>query len=171
MNYDTTHLMTSCWFDDRRVYSKRKLEIISMTADTLTIALISTIKVPLSVIKSSRLQLTFTANQENQPKSAVYTPFQATTKSSGSSLSNKVHQTPADVFNKPDETLEINCTHSVQSYNQILWYKQSNGQLQFLGYVYLDNATPETGVNVKMKGSANKDQTCTLTIEELSLSS
>ena len=91
--------------------------------------------------------------------------------STGSSLSDNVHQTPADVFIKPDETLEINCTHSIQNYNLILWYKQSDRQLQLLGYMLATSGNPEAGLGVKIEGSAAKDQNCTLTIEKLSLSS
>ncbi|XP_078145579.1 M1-specific T cell receptor beta chain-like isoform X9 [Centroberyx gerrardi] len=91
---------------------------------------------------------------------------------SGSSLSDQVYQTPADMYNKPGETAKLNCSHSIQSYDQILWYKQSkNKQMQFLGYMFADNGNPETGIPVKMDGSANKDETSTLTIEGLSLNS
>ncbi|KAF1374492.1 hypothetical protein PFLUV_G00229660 [Perca fluviatilis] len=90
---------------------------------------------------------------------------------SGSSLSDRVYQTPAHVFNKPKEMAKINCSHSIDSYNQILWYKQSNRQLQFLGYMFSTSGNPEAGLGVKIEGSAEKDQNCTLTIEELSLSS
>uniref|UniRef100_A0A8C4FC41 Ig-like domain-containing protein n=1 Tax=Dicentrarchus labrax TaxID=13489 RepID=A0A8C4FC41_DICLA len=84
---------------------------------------------------------------------------------------DQVHQTPADMYNTPGGTAEINCSHSIQSYDRILWYKQTERQLQFLGYLYFNNGYPETGVKVKIAGSANKDQNCTLTIEELQLNS
>lgn len=66
----------------------------------------------------------------------------------------------------------MKCSHSVQSYNQILWYKRSErGGLTLLGYMYLDNSNPEPGVNLLMEGSADKDRSCTLTLKELSVSS
>uniref|UniRef100_A0A667YSY3 Ig-like domain-containing protein n=1 Tax=Myripristis murdjan TaxID=586833 RepID=A0A667YSY3_9TELE len=54
----------------------------------------------------------------------------------GSSLSDKVHQSPADMYKKPGETAQLNCSHNIQSYDRILWYRQSeNQQMQFLGYM------------------------------------
>lgn len=90
----------------------------------------------------------------------------------GSSLSNQVHQTPPDIYIKNrGETTTISCSHSVDSYGRILWYKQAdNGKLQFLGYVYANSPNPEPGLGVKMKGRANKGQTCTLTTEKLNSS-
>nr|CBK52290.1 TCR beta chain [Dicentrarchus labrax] len=90
---------------------------------------------------------------------------------SGSSLSEQVYQTPADMYNTPGGKAEINCSHSIQSYDRILWYKQTERQLQFLGYMLANIRNPENGVNVKMEGSANKGQICTLIIEELQLNS
>lgn len=87
--------------------------------------------------------------------------------STGSSLSDQVYQTPADMYNK-GQTAKIKCSHSIENYNQILWYKQmKDGKLQFLGYMYSKDGYPEAGLNVKIEGSANKDKTCTLTIEGL----
>ncbi|XP_062296126.1 M1-specific T cell receptor beta chain-like [Scomber scombrus] len=94
---------------------------------------------------------------------------------SGSSLSDKVKQTPAHMYNKPEEQVNINCSHSIQNYDRILWYKQVNKQLQFLGYflgyVNYEDGKPEPGVNVTMEGSASKDQICTLIIKEVDLNS
>uniref|UniRef100_A0A3B3WQH6 Ig-like domain-containing protein n=1 Tax=Poecilia mexicana TaxID=48701 RepID=A0A3B3WQH6_9TELE len=92
--------------------------------------------------------------------------------SSGASLSDQVHQTPADMFYKPGEAAVINCSHTIDSYDRILWYKHSNGnQMQFLGYMNIKFGTPEPGVKVKINGSANKNDLCTLTVEDLSVSS
>ncbi|XP_053192292.1 M1-specific T cell receptor beta chain-like [Scomber japonicus] len=92
---------------------------------------------------------------------------------SGSSLSDQVHQTPAHMYKKPGEQVNISCSHSIQSYNRILWYKQlkDRRQLDFLGYMMGDSGLPETGSGVNITGSANKDQNCTLTVEGLKLNS
>ncbi|XP_049452753.1 M1-specific T cell receptor beta chain-like [Epinephelus fuscoguttatus] len=90
---------------------------------------------------------------------------------SGSSLSDQVFQTPADIYSMPGQPAKITCHHTIPTYNQILWYKQSKTQLQFLGYVYYKDRYPEAGLGVKMEGVADKDQNCTLTIEGLSLNS
>ena len=91
--------------------------------------------------------------------------------STGSSHSDKVHQTPAHMYNKPGEQVNIRCSHSDDSYNQIHWYKQVNKQLQPLGYVYLGNGNPEPDVNVTIGGGAAKGDNCTLTIKEVDLNS
>ncbi|MEQ2259180.1 hypothetical protein XENORESO_008074, partial [Xenotaenia resolanae] len=66
-----------------------------------------------------------------------------------SSLSDQVHQTPFYIQASPGETAGISCSHSIQSYNRILWYKRSEDrQLQFLGYVYHGTSNPEPGVNM-----------------------
>ncbi|XP_037550754.1 M1-specific T cell receptor beta chain [Nematolebias whitei] len=89
----------------------------------------------------------------------------------GSSLSEQVVQTPAETLKRSGETAKISCSHSIQSYDQILWYKQSDQHpMQLLGYMFGDAAFPERGLNVKMEGSANKDKSCTLTVEGSSLS-
>ncbi|MEQ2237467.1 hypothetical protein ILYODFUR_023359 [Ilyodon furcidens] len=89
---------------------------------------------------------------------------------SGSSLSDQIVQTPVEMFESLGKTFTISCSHSIQSYDQILWYKQSEGhEMQFLGYVYGTGAFPEKGLNVTMDGNANKDQTCTLTIKGLNV--
>ncbi|XP_053192234.1 uncharacterized protein LOC128375841 [Scomber japonicus] len=91
---------------------------------------------------------------------------------SGSSLSDQVHQTPANMYKKPGEQAKINCSHSIQSYDRILWYKQlEDRQLDFLGYMGGDTGIPEKQSGVEITGSANKDQNCTLTVEGLKLNS
>ncbi|TNN39390.1 Ig heavy chain V region AC38 15.3 [Liparis tanakae] len=67
---------------------------------------------------------------------------------SGSRLSEKVRQTPADMFNKPKENATISCSHSIEYYDKILWYKQTGDtQLQFLGYMFKTYSNPEGGLD------------------------
>lgn len=89
--------------------------------------------------------------------------------STGSSLNSQIYQTPAQLYiSKETEEVKINCSHSIQGYDRILWYRQMNNRhLQFLGYVYGTVDNPEKGFDVKLKGDANKNKTCTLTIEKL----
>ncbi|KAG7238038.1 hypothetical protein INR49_031392, partial [Caranx melampygus] len=63
----------------------------------------------------------------------------------GSSLTEKVKQTPASMWKRPGQQAEISCSHSETSYNQINWYKQSNRELEFLGYMVGTSAKPEDG--------------------------
>lgn len=56
--------------------------------------------------------------------------------STGSSLSNQVHQTPAGIFTTPGGTARINGSHSIMNYEQVLWYGQRpRGGLQLPGSV------------------------------------
>ena len=72
--------------------------------------------------------------------------------STGSTLSDQVYQTPAHMYSKPGEQANISCSHSIQDYTQILWYKQSmNKLLQFLGHMNVNDGYPEDGVNVKAR--------------------
>ncbi|MED6257859.1 hypothetical protein ATANTOWER_032599 [Ataeniobius toweri] len=86
---------------------------------------------------------------------------------SGSSLSDQVYQVPEHIIKKPGESATIKCSHSIPSYDRVLWYKQST-QLQFLGHMYKDMENPEAGLNVKLGGNADKGQNCTLMLEALS---
>lgn len=90
----------------------------------------------------------------------------------GSSPSDSISQSPAVMYRYQGQKAEISCSHSIQNYNQILWYKQLQGtELQLLGYIYVATTFLEPGVEEKMDGKANKDESCTLTIEDLKLNS
>lgn len=92
--------------------------------------------------------------------------------SSGSSLSDKVRQHPAELFKSSTDTkAEISCSHSIDNYNVILWYKQTDRDLQLLGWMVVGGETLEKGVKAKITGNANKDSVCTLTITELNRNS
>lgn len=90
----------------------------------------------------------------------------------GSSLHNQVQQDPAEIYYRAEETAKISCSHSFQYYDKILWYKQSrNDQMQFLGYMNVNDGYPETDANVEISGSAIQGSTCTLTIKGLIVNS
>uniref|UniRef100_A0A667YT16 Ig-like domain-containing protein n=1 Tax=Myripristis murdjan TaxID=586833 RepID=A0A667YT16_9TELE len=85
---------------------------------------------------------------------------------------DQVDQNPTDMYKKPGETAQLNCSHNIQDYYIILWYRQSeNQQMQLLGYIYYGKANLEPGVTVQMGGGANQGETSTLTTDELSLNS
>ena len=90
----------------------------------------------------------------------------------GASLSDQVHQNPPEmvVAIESGPTVTLNCSHSIKDYNRILWYKQqhNNKQLEFLGYIYV-TANPEKGMDVAMSGSAEQNQTASLTIQNISV--
>uniref|UniRef100_A0AAX7V4N1 Immunoglobulin V-set domain-containing protein n=1 Tax=Astatotilapia calliptera TaxID=8154 RepID=A0AAX7V4N1_ASTCA len=83
---------------------------------------------------------------------------------------DQVNQTPFNVYAEEEE-VKMHCSHSIQSYDTILWYKQSEKQLQLLGYMRYDKGYPEAGVNVTMDGDARQHKNCILTIKYLKVSS
>ncbi|RVE57553.1 hypothetical protein OJAV_G00217370 [Oryzias javanicus] len=84
---------------------------------------------------------------------------------SGSSLSDRIQQYPTEMFLRSGEAAHITCSHSIDSYNRILWYRQESGALQLLGYMYAGASSPEG--NVTIAGGSAKGQNCTLTTEPL----
>uniref|UniRef100_A0A669F1T0 Ig-like domain-containing protein n=1 Tax=Oreochromis niloticus TaxID=8128 RepID=A0A669F1T0_ORENI len=86
----------------------------------------------------------------------------------GSSLSDQVHQNPADMYKNPGQTAEITCSHRIDTYNQILWYKQTKtGQLQLLGYMFITNPSLEPGVTNKYSASKAAIENGALTVNDL----
>ena len=91
----------------------------------------------------------------------------------GFSRSTKVLQDPASVFWSPSAT--ISCSHSVSSYDVILWYQQLKGEpaLKLIGYVLSKSPTVEDEFqqhfNVTGDGSV-KSQLQVLKVQELDVS-
>ncbi|KAF0043900.1 hypothetical protein F2P81_003058 [Scophthalmus maximus] len=56
-----------------------------------------------------------------------------------------VHQEPSSILGVVRDSETISCSHSVSSYNVILWYQQSAGDtaLKLIGYIYYANPTLE----------------------------
>ncbi|CAB1330461.1 unnamed protein product, partial [Coregonus sp. 'balchen'] len=61
------------------------------------------------------------------------------------SQTDEVQQTPTAIIKRPEENVQLNCSHTIQNYNTILWYQQSaqNTALKLIGYVLLTNPTVE----------------------------
>lgn len=90
----------------------------------------------------------------------------------GASRSDQVYQTPAHMYKDPGTTATIYCSHSIQNYDQILWYKQLQSRhLQLLGYAFGDSTFLVPGRDLELDGNANKDQNCTLTFKDLGVNS
>jgi len=70
-----------------------------------------------------------------------------------------------------DEPAVFICSHNIQDYNRILWYKQSRDTsgLTLMGYLSFDqeNKEPEFENKIKLDGDAKKNGT--LTIKKLTL--
>ena len=83
-----------------------------------------------------------------------------------SSNSNDVSQTPPDLLRKPGEPAELQCSHNIQDYNYILWYKQSsNRELQLMGRLAVTSSQPEPKFNTTITLSGNGNKNCILTIK------
>ncbi len=67
-----------------------------------------------------------------------------------------VLQTPDDLLKNQDESAVITCTHNIQSYDRILWYKQSQDVLglKLMGNLYTKSETkePEFLHKIKLEG-------------------
>ena len=66
--------------------------------------------------------------------------------SAGLALSSKVNQTPTELLRDSGGSIQLNCSHAIPSYNQILWYHQAAGNraLTLIGYVSYKEPTVET---------------------------
>ena len=70
-------------------------------------------------------------------------------------------------------TVTLNCSHRIENYERILWYKQQHNdkQLKLLGNLFTTAANTEKGIDVVISGSAYKDQMATLTIPNIGVES
>ncbi|RXN37567.1 T-cell receptor beta variable [Labeo rohita] len=86
-------------------------------------------------------------------------------------LGKSVLQMPDDLLKKQDESAVITCTHKIQSYDRILWYKQSQDVLGFklMGNLYIQVVTNEPGFENKIKLEGDGRNNGTLTISNLTL--
>uniref|UniRef100_A0A3B3I876 Ig-like domain-containing protein n=1 Tax=Oryzias latipes TaxID=8090 RepID=A0A3B3I876_ORYLA len=81
------------------------------------------------------------------------------------SLSGQIQQYPAEMYIRSGNQADIGCSHSIDSYNRILWYRQESGALQLLGYMYAGSPNSEGAVTIA--GGSSKGENCTLTTETL----
>ena len=78
----------------------------------------------------------------------------------GPSLSSEVLQDPSSILGSPDTPATISCSHSISSYNMILWYQQPRGHshLNLIGYVYATSQSIEDAFkgHFEMSGDGSK---------------
>ena len=62
------------------------------------------------------------------------------------SLSQEVNQTPSTLLWKPEEKIQLSCSHNIPNYDTILWYQRSVGDtaLKLIAYVYYKSPTVES---------------------------
>uniref|UniRef100_A0A8C2AY44 Ig-like domain-containing protein n=1 Tax=Cyprinus carpio TaxID=7962 RepID=A0A8C2AY44_CYPCA len=76
-----------------------------------------------------------------------------------------VLQSPNDLMKNQNESAVIICSHKIQDYNRMLWYKQSQDMsgLKFMGYLFTnENIEPEFINKIQMQGDAKKNATLTI---------
>ncbi|KAK6304886.1 hypothetical protein J4Q44_G00254720, partial [Coregonus suidteri] len=80
----------------------------------------------------------------------------------GLSQTDKVHQTPTEILKRPEDKVQLSCSHNVPNYYMILWYQQSaqNTALKLIGYVRYTSPMVEDSFkerfNVSGDGAADK---------------
>ncbi|KAJ8289118.1 hypothetical protein COCON_G00017770 [Conger conger] len=78
----------------------------------------------------------------------------------------RVQQFPPSLLLRSGEPATLNCSHSVPSYNTILWYRQpgAGGVLELLGYLYHNNQNlePLMEKTLKLEGDGKKSGTMTI---------
>uniref|UniRef100_A0A3B5L306 Ig-like domain-containing protein n=1 Tax=Xiphophorus couchianus TaxID=32473 RepID=A0A3B5L306_9TELE len=86
--------------------------------------------------------------------------------------SKDVDQTPPSIIKKTGESVdkEIRCSHSIPSYQVILWYKQDKHKaLKLLGYLNLEYPNIEEDVKGKISFEGDGRQQSTLTVSNLTV--
>ncbi|CAB1335688.1 unnamed protein product [Coregonus sp. 'balchen'] len=80
----------------------------------------------------------------------------------GLSQTDKVYQTPTEILKRPEDKVQLSCSHNVPNYYMILWYQQSaqNTALKLIGYVTFTSPTVEDSFkerfNVSGDGATDK---------------
>ncbi|XP_076013806.1 M1-specific T cell receptor beta chain-like isoform X1 [Genypterus blacodes] len=76
------------------------------------------------------------------------------------SLSNEVLQVPPSILRNPDDSAIITCSHSISSYDTILWYhmQTDDSALKLIGYIMYTNTKFEQNYNkyFNMSGDGSK---------------
>uniref|UniRef100_A0AAY5F115 Ig-like domain-containing protein n=1 Tax=Electrophorus electricus TaxID=8005 RepID=A0AAY5F115_ELEEL len=79
-----------------------------------------------------------------------------------------VYQTPPDLIKNKLDSTDLYCSHAIQDFDFILWYKQStNNQLYLLGYLNMNLKNPEEALKNKIELDGNGQNNSTLTIKNL----
>ena len=66
--------------------------------------------------------------------------------STGVSVSQEVNQSPSTLLGKPEEKIQLSCSHNIPNYDTILWYQCSVGDtaLKLVGYAVYKSPTVES---------------------------
>ncbi|KAL7872934.1 hypothetical protein AOLI_G00120050 [Acnodon oligacanthus] len=78
-----------------------------------------------------------------------------------------VHQTPPHLVKNKQESADLHCSHSIQDYQVMLWYKQSENKLHLLGYLNTQFKYPEEALKNKTDLGGDGRNNGTLTVKNL----
>ncbi|KAG7510199.1 Immunoglobulin lambda variable 1-40 [Solea senegalensis] len=112
---------------------------------------------------------TFTVKNLESGDKGLY--FCALPGNKGASDTNRVVQIPPFITKRSGESVdkEINCSHSISSYDAILWYKQDQDNLEILGYINTNFPYPEVALKGKINFNGDGRSHSSLTINRLSV--
>uniref|UniRef100_A0A673HE41 Ig-like domain-containing protein n=1 Tax=Sinocyclocheilus rhinocerous TaxID=307959 RepID=A0A673HE41_9TELE len=84
-------------------------------------------------------------------------------------LLSSVDQTPSEVIVRSGQAYTLSCSHSISSYNTILWYQHEHGQgMNIIGYSF--HSTHNDGFKGRFKLKKTDTLNGALEISNLSLS-
>uniref|UniRef100_A0A3P9JTE3 Immunoglobulin V-set domain-containing protein n=1 Tax=Oryzias latipes TaxID=8090 RepID=A0A3P9JTE3_ORYLA len=64
----------------------------------------------------------------------------------------RVQQTPAEMHRLPGSSANLSCSHSIPSYDRILWYRQQGDGMQLLGYMNVMKSKADDEQNSQPEG-------------------
>ncbi|KAI5102610.1 hypothetical protein C0J45_7962, partial [Silurus meridionalis] len=89
--------------------------------------------------------------------------------STGSGVCSVI-QDPSDLIKIKDEIAEIECAHTKQYYDRILWYKHSQDTgFTLMGYLLNNAPNPEEDFKMKIKLKGDGRNNASLTINNVSV--
>ncbi|KAJ8401110.1 hypothetical protein AAFF_G00386920 [Aldrovandia affinis] len=75
----------------------------------------------------------------------------------GLAVSDKVHQSPSELMKGSGGSMTLNCSHTIPSYDNLLWYHWAAGDsaLTLIGYVYYEQPNVEISYKKHVNLSGN----------------
>lgn len=93
--------------------------------------------------------------------------FNLTILLSGFVQSQDVTQFPPDLIGNLTDAPVLHCSHSIQGFEHILWYKHDGRRFNFFGYINLNYLYPEEEVKNKVTFAGDGRNNVTFTINSL----
>lgn len=84
-------------------------------------------------------------------------------------LFSKVDQNPAEIIVSSGESCTLSCSHSISSYNTILWYYQRGQNMHIIGYSFHSTVNLENAADKRYDLNGDAKSSVNLTISKLML--